>query len=118
MIYASRSVSGLTPGSPGRFRGEGPGNGFTFPPLARHTGVVTADLLELISTDPRGTHGQAFIAGTRMPVSVILDCPAVDMTAGEIIAEYSAKTVAGVRAAAAYGAAPTLEGTAAAVAAA
>jgi len=40
------------------------------------------------------------------------------MTAGEIIAEYSAKTVAGVRAAAAYGAAPMLEGTAAAVAAA
>ena len=47
-----------------RFRGDGPGNGFTFPPLARHTGVVTADRLELISTDPRRMHGQAFIAGT------------------------------------------------------
>jgi len=70
---------------------------------------VTADRLELISTDPRGMHGHAFIAGTRVPASAILDCPAVDMTAGEIIAEYSATTVAGVGAAAAYCAAPTLE---------
>jgi hypothetical protein len=40
----------------------GPGNGFAFPPPARHTGVVTADRLELISTDPWGMHGQACIA--------------------------------------------------------
>jgi uncharacterized protein (DUF433 family) len=36
--------------------------------------VVTADRLELISTDPWGMHGQASFAGTRVPVSVILDC--------------------------------------------
>jgi uncharacterized protein (DUF433 family) len=98
----------MPPGSPGRFAAR-PGNGFTFPPSARDTGVVTADRLELISTDPRRMHGQAFIAGTRVPVSVILDCPAVDMTAGEVIAEHSTITVAGERAAAASCAAPTLE---------
>lgn len=43
---------------------------------------MTADQLEMISTDPGVMHGQAVIAGTRVPV-----------------------TVAGVRAAAAYGAA-------------
>jgi uncharacterized protein (DUF433 family) len=42
---------------------------------------VTADQLEMISTDPRVMHGQAVIAGTRMPVSVILDCLAAGMTA-------------------------------------
>ena len=50
-------------------------------------------------------HGQAVIAGTRVPVSVILDCLTCCMTAEEIVAEYPAVTVAGVRAAAAYGAA-------------
>jgi len=47
-------------------------------------------------------HGQAVIAGTRVPVSVILDCLAADMTAKEIISEYPTVTVAGVRAATAY----------------
>lgn len=66
---------------------------------------MTADQLEMISTDPRVMHGQAVIAGTRVPVSVILDCLAAGMTVEEIIAEYPTLTVAGVRAAAAYGAA-------------
>ena len=70
-----------------------------------HTVVVTADQLEMISTDPGVMHGQAVIAGTRVPVSVILDCLAAGMTAEEITAEYPTVTVAGVRAAAAYGAA-------------
>jgi len=81
------------------------GDGVAFLLLARHTGVVTADQLEMISTDPRVMHGQAVIAGTRVPVSVILDCLAAGMTAEEITAEYPTVTVAGVRAAAAYGAA-------------
>ena len=51
-------------------------------------------------------HGQAVIAGTRVPVSVILDGLAAGMTAEEITSEYPTVTVAGVRAAAAsYGAA-------------
>lgn len=49
--------------------------------------------------------GQAVIGGTRVPVSVILDFLAAGMTAEEITTEYPTVTVAGVRAAAAYGAA-------------
>jgi uncharacterized protein (DUF433 family) len=70
---------------------------------------VTADRLEMISADPRVMHGQAVIAGTRVPVSVILDCLAAGMSAKEITAEYPTVTVPGVRAAAAYGAALTRE---------
>jgi uncharacterized protein (DUF433 family) len=66
---------------------------------------VTAEQLELISTDPQVRHGQAVLAGTRVPVSVILDCLAAGMTVEEIVAEYPVVTAAGVRAAAAYGAA-------------
>lgn len=65
---------------------------------------MTAEQLELISTDPQVMHGQAVIAGTRVPVSVVLDCLAAGMTADEIVAEYPSLTAAGVRAAAAYGA--------------
>jgi uncharacterized protein (DUF433 family) len=71
----------------------------------RHTGVVAADELGMISTNPGAMHGQAVIVGTRVPVSVILDCLATGMTAEEIIADYPTVTVAGIRAAAAYGAA-------------
>ena len=67
--------------------------------------MVTTDHLEMTSTDPRVLHGQVVIARTRVPVSVILDCLAAGMTTEEIIADYPAVTVAGVRAAAAYGAA-------------
>jgi uncharacterized protein (DUF433 family) len=66
---------------------------------------VTAEQLEMISTDPQVMRGQAVLAGTWVPVIVILDCLAAGMTAEQIIAEYPAVTVAGIRAAAAYGAA-------------
>lgn len=66
---------------------------------------MTAEQLQMISADPRVMHGQAVIAGTRVPISVILDCLAAGMTTDEITAEYSTVTLAGVRAAAAYGAA-------------
>jgi len=68
---------------------------------------VTADQLEMISTDPGVMHGLAVIAGTRVPVSVILDCLAAGMTTEEITSQYPTVTIAGVRAAAAYGAAPS-----------
>lgn len=71
----------------------------------RQTRVVTYEQMEMISTDPRVMHGQAVISGTRVPVSVILDCLADGMTVDDITAEYPTITVAGVRAAAAYGAA-------------
>jgi uncharacterized protein (DUF433 family) len=60
---------------------------------------------EMIATDRRVMHGQAVIAGTRVPVSVILGCLTAGMTTEEVSAEYPSVTVAGVRAPAAYGAA-------------
>jgi uncharacterized protein (DUF433 family) len=66
---------------------------------------MTAEQLEMISSDPQVMHGQAVIAGTRVPVSVILDSLAAGMTTDEITAEYPSVSAAGVRAAAAYGAA-------------
>jgi hypothetical protein len=51
-------------------------------------------------------HGQAVIADTRVPASVILDCIAAGMTAEEITTECPTVTVTGVRAAAADGARP------------
>ena len=66
---------------------------------------MTSEQLAMISTDAQVMHGQAVIAGTRVPVSVILDCLAAAMTTAEITAEYPTVTAAGVRAAAAYGAA-------------
>jgi hypothetical protein len=42
-------------------------------------------------------HGKAVIAGTRVLVSVILDCLEVGMTTDEITAEYPAVVRGGVR---------------------
>ncbi|HLF41167.1 MAG TPA: DUF433 domain-containing protein [Acidimicrobiia bacterium] len=66
---------------------------------------MTREQLDLIVTDPKVLHGQARVAGTRVPVSVVLDCLAAGMTEPEIVAEYASLTVEGIRAAAAYGAA-------------
>jgi uncharacterized protein (DUF433 family) len=41
---------------------------------------MTTEQLALISSDPAVLHGQAVITGTRVPVSVILDCVAAGMT--------------------------------------
>lgn len=65
---------------------------------------VAQDPMTLIASDPSVLHGQATIAGTRVPVSVVLDCMAAGMSPEEIVEEYPSLTVAGVRAAAAYGA--------------
>ena len=56
---------------------------------------MTAEQLSLITTDPAVCHGQACIAGTRVMVSMILDCLAAGMTEDEIVAEYPSVTVAG-----------------------
>ena len=69
-----------------------------------HTWSVTPEQLAMISVDPGVVHGQAVVAGTRVPVSVVLDCLAAGMTPEEIASEYPTITEAGVRAAAAYGA--------------
>ncbi len=67
--------------------------------------MVTNEQLELITSDPLVLHGQARVAGTRVPVSVVLDCLAAGMTEAEIVAEYPSLSAVGIRAAAAYGAA-------------
>jgi uncharacterized protein (DUF433 family) len=72
---------------------------------AGQTKTVTSEQLEMISTDPAVMHGQAVITGTRVPVSVILDCLDAGITTEQITVEYPTVTEAGVRAAAAYGAA-------------
>lgn len=66
---------------------------------------MTSDQLALISSNPDVMHGQAVIAGTRVPVSVVLDNLAAGLTPEQITAEYPSVSLDGVRAAAAYGAA-------------
>ncbi len=65
---------------------------------------MSPDRLGLITTDPAVLNGQAVIVGTRVPVSVVLDCLAAGMSTEQIVAEYPTLTSEGVQAAAAYGA--------------
>jgi uncharacterized protein (DUF433 family) len=62
------------------------------------------ELLELIDADPAVVHGQARFRGTRIPVSVVLDCLAAGMPEGEIHRQYPSLPENAVRAAVAYGA--------------
>lgn len=62
------------------------------------------DLLDLIDADPTVVHGQARFRGTRIPVSVVLDCLAAGMTDAEISEEYPSLPAEAARAAVAYGA--------------
>jgi uncharacterized protein (DUF433 family) len=80
---------------PARFAGVG-GHG--------HTERMSSDRLGLITTDPAVLSGQAVIAGTRVPVSVVLDCLAAGMSTEQIVEEYPTLTAEGVQASAAYGA--------------
>lgn len=65
---------------------------------------VTTDQLDLIVTDPQVLHGQVRVAGTRIPVSVVLDALAAGLAEADILREYPTLTTAGIRACAAYGA--------------
>jgi uncharacterized protein (DUF433 family) len=66
--------------------------------------TMTNEQLALVVSDPDVLHGQVRVRGTRVPVSVLLDCLAAGMTEAEIINEYPSVSVDGIRAAAAYGA--------------
>ncbi len=89
---------------PARRGPHGPGLGVLGVDRGRgHTGRMS-DRLASITTDPAVMSGQAGIAGTRVPVSVVLDCLAAAMSAEQIVAEYPTLTTEGVQAAAAYGA--------------
>ncbi len=49
---------------------------------------MTEDLLDLIDADPSVLHGQARFRGTRVSVSVVLDCLAAGMTEAQIAEQY------------------------------
>jgi len=70
-----------------------------------YTDRMTDQQAGLIVTDPDVVGGQARVRGTRIPVSVVLDCLAAGLSEDEILRQYPTLTVEGVRAAAAYGAA-------------
>lgn len=65
---------------------------------------MVVEPLDLVVAEPRVLHGQARIRGTRVPVSVVLDCLAAGLTEQEIAAQYPTLPEGAVRAAAAYGA--------------
>lgn len=67
-------------------------------------GRVTPESRDLIATHPEILHGQAHVRGTRVPVSVVLDCLAGGMNEREILDEYPTLTLEGICAAAGYGA--------------
>jgi len=67
--------------------------------------VMAAELLlDLSEPDPSVLHGQVRIRGTRVPVSVVLDCLAAGMTEVEIHEQYPTLPVDATRAALAYAA--------------
>ncbi len=72
--------------------------------MACETGLVVADLLALIDADSSVLHGQVRFRGTRIPVSVVLDCLAAGMTHAEIHDQYRSLPVDATRAALAYAA--------------
>ena len=63
---------------------------------------MAQDLLDLIDTDPSVVHGQARFRGTRIPVSIVLDCLAAGMTDAEIHEQYPSVPADAARAAVAY----------------
>lgn len=67
-------------------------------------GVMGEDLLDAIDSDPSVLHGQARFRGTRVSVSVVLDCLAAGMTSAEIHQHYPSLPEDATRAAIAYGA--------------
>jgi len=60
--------------------------------------------VDLVESDPLVVHGQARFRGTRIPVSVVLDCLAAGMDEAEILEQYPSLPDGAVRAAIAYGA--------------
>jgi uncharacterized protein (DUF433 family) len=65
---------------------------------------MTRQLAPRITVDPAVCHGEACVAGTRVMVSVLLDCLADGMSAAEVLVEYPGLTTEDVTAALAYAA--------------
>ncbi len=70
-----------------------------------YTRDMTDQQADLIAVDPDIVGGQAHVRGTRIPVSVVLDCLAAGLSEDHIIEQYPSLSRDGIRAAAAYGAA-------------
>jgi uncharacterized protein (DUF433 family) len=70
----------------------------------RDHAVVASEPLDLIDADPAVVHGQARIRGTRIPVSLILDCMAAGMTEEQIHVQYPSLPTGAVASALAYAA--------------
>jgi uncharacterized protein (DUF433 family) len=66
--------------------------------------MTKQELLSRISVDPEVCHGQACIKGTRIMVSIVLDCLAAGMSEQAILDEYPTLTAEDIRAAMAYAA--------------
>jgi uncharacterized protein (DUF433 family) len=62
------------------------------------------DGLDLILSTPEILHGQPRLRGTRMPVTVVLDCLASGMSEEEIHAQYPTLPSGSIRAALSYAA--------------
>jgi len=62
------------------------------------------DWRDRISSDPLVCHGKAFVKGTRIVVSVILDNLAANVSLEEILKSYPSLTVEDIQAAVAYAA--------------
>lgn len=62
------------------------------------------DLMKRISVDPEVCHGAVCIAGTRIPVSVVLDNLAAGLSDQEILKSYPSLSQGDIEAALAYAA--------------
>lgn len=65
---------------------------------------MDTELVALVESDPTVVHGQARFRGTRIPVSVVLDCLAAGATEQVIYEQYPSLPPGAVQAAIAYGA--------------
>lgn len=65
---------------------------------------MAMQMFDLVTVDPTVLHGQACIRGTRVPVSVVLDCIAAGMTEDAICHEYPSLPDRAIQAALSYGA--------------
>jgi uncharacterized protein (DUF433 family) len=81
-----------------------PISGLPWLPLGESINMVSMNWREAITADPDVVHGQVRFGGTRIPVSVVLDCLAGGMTEPEILNEYPTLPAQAVRAALAYAA--------------
>ena len=70
----------------------------------RKIALMSTDWRALVTVDPNVCHGQACVAGTRIPVSVVLDNLAAGVSESEIIASYPRLTHDAIQACIAYAA--------------